>query len=96
MKYTVYILKCLRTGTHCMGVTSDLSASLQQLQEDGNGQRLINPELVHVEQHEDPERAHQRLQTIRRHWRPASRWPAFSAADTATVTAALIGFSSLH
>ena len=96
MKYTLYILKCLRTGTHCMGITSDLSARLRMLQEDGNGPRLLNPELVHVEQHEDHERAHQRLQAIRRRWRPASPWPAISIADSAAVTAALIGFTSLH
>ena len=96
MKYTIYIFRCLRTGTHHMGVTRDLSEALRKLLEGGRGQRLVNPELLHVEQHEDHERAHRRLQAIRRGWQPDSHWPASLMGNAPTVAAALIGLTSLH
>ena len=96
MKYTIYIFKCLQTGTHHIGVTRDLSAALSKLREGGPGQRLVSPELLHVEQHEDQERAHRRLQAIRRGWQPDSHWPASLMGNAPTVAAALIGLTSLH
>ena len=51
-----------------MGVTTDLSASLVTLLDGSRCQRLVSPELIHVEQHDDPVRAHQRLREISRHW----------------------------
>ena len=96
MKYTIYIFRCLRTGTHHMGVTRDLSEALRKLREGGRGQRLVNPELLHVEQHEDHERAHRRLQAIRGEWQPDSPWPAGLMGNAPTVAAAVIGLISLH
>ncbi|MEE9465045.1 MAG: hypothetical protein V3W14_05675 [Candidatus Neomarinimicrobiota bacterium] len=68
MKYTVYIFKCLHSGTHSLGVTTDLSASLATLLDGSRCQRFVSPELIHVEQHDDPVLAHQRLQEICREW----------------------------
>ena len=96
MKYTLYIFRCLQTGTHCMGVTRDLSDALRELREGGRGQRLMSPELLHVEQHDDSAEAHRRLQAIRRGWHPDGHWPGSLTTHAPTVTAALIGLSSLH
>ncbi len=68
MRYTVYIFKCLQTGTHSLGVTTDLGASLATLLDGSRCQRLVSPELIHVEQHDSPVQAHQRLREICRQW----------------------------
>ena len=68
MRYTVYVFKCLQTGTHSLGVTTDLAASLATLLDGSRCQRLVSPELIHVEQHDSPGRAHQRLREICRQW----------------------------
>ena len=68
MRYTVYIFKCLQTGTHSLGVTTDLGASLATLLDGSRCQRLVSPELIHVEQHDNPAQAHQRLREICRQW----------------------------
>ncbi len=96
MKYPVYRFKCLSTGTLWMGVTRNLGNRLKTLQEGGPGRRLINPELLHVEQHDDRDGAHRRLQAIRRCWHPNSVWPSFRFAEHPPLSAALIGSSSLH
>ena len=96
MKYTVYIFKCLSTGTHWMGVTRNLDRRLQTLREAGPGRRLVNPELLHVEQHDNRDGAHRRLQAIRNGWQPNSVWPGFRFAEHPPLSAALIGSSSLH
>ena len=72
MRYTVYIFKCLQTGTHSLGVTTDLSASLATLLDGSRCQRLVSPELIHIEQHDDRAQAHRRLREICRQWHKLS------------------------
>ncbi|UCD38514.1 MAG: hypothetical protein JSW54_03285 [Fidelibacterota bacterium] len=71
MKYTVYIFKCLMTGSHYLGVTHDLRGRFEELRSGGSWKRLTSPELLHAEQHDDLQMAQRRLQTIRRQWRPS-------------------------
>ncbi len=68
MRHTVYIFKCLQTGTHSLGVTTDLGASLATLLNGSRCQRLVSPELIHVEQHDSRGQAQQRLREICRQW----------------------------
>ena len=96
MKYTVYIFKCLSTGTHCMGVTRDLRERLQELRQGAGWRPLAHPELLHVEQHDDLEHAHRRLQAIRRRWGHQSVWPTFLTPDPLVVTSIVIGWGSPH
>ena len=68
MKYTLYILRCLRTGNQRMGVTTDLQTLLAGIFAEKGAQRLVHPEIMHLEHLEDQASAHRRLQAIRSRW----------------------------
>ncbi|MEE9464737.1 MAG: hypothetical protein V3W14_04070 [Candidatus Neomarinimicrobiota bacterium] len=56
-------------------MTRDLRSCIQDLHEGGR-QRLAHPELLHIEQHDDAQWAHRRLQDIRRRLREFAEWPS--------------------
>ncbi len=96
MRYTVYIIRCLRSGTHYLGVTQDLSARLEELRHAGGWRRLAHPELLHIEQHDHPTDAHKRLQDISHRWRNHSVYQQLYYPDLFAVTPGLIGGLSSH
>lgn len=68
MKCTLYILRCLRTGNQRMGITTDLQTQLGAIFAEKGAQRLVHPEIMHIEQLEDLASGHRRLQAIRARW----------------------------
>ena len=95
MKYTVYVFKCLQSGTLRMGVTHNLGHRLQELQQGTGRRRLIHPELLHVEQYEDLKIAHRRLQAITHQWRRTLRLTN-QPSSLYAISSAGISFRSLH
>ena len=68
MKCTLYILKCLRTGNQSMGVTTDLRSRFSDLFSQEGPNRIVHPEILHLEHLETIGEAHRRLQSIQSRW----------------------------
>ena len=66
--YTLFIFRCLRTGNHFLGVTTDLQDATRRLLGGTGPVRLTNPELMHIEQYESLHLAHRRMQQIVSRW----------------------------
>ncbi|MFB0517571.1 MAG: hypothetical protein ACETWG_13355 [Candidatus Neomarinimicrobiota bacterium] len=96
MRYTVYIFRCLSTGTYFMGVTNDLRSCLEELRSHSGWRRLAHPELLHVEQHDSRLMAQRRLQAIHRQWRHLTTRPGILVPDLLNTTSAALISSSLH
>ena len=79
-----------------MGVTQDLCGRLEELRQVAGWRRLVHPELLHIEQHDDQVRAHQRLQDLRHRWRNHSVWHAFPSPDPLAITSGVIRQVSPH
>lgn len=95
MKYTVYIFRCLRTGTHFMGVTPNLRDRFEELRRAGGWRCLAHPELLHVEQFDDLQSAQRRLQAVRLRWRCYTAGPGTQAYDRVRAASVPIESSSL-
>ena len=72
MKCTLYILRCLHTGNHSMGVTTNLQARLNALLREHGRNRISHPEIMHLEHLEDVTTGHRRLQEIRSRWKESA------------------------
>ena len=96
MRYTVYIVRCLRSGIHYLGVTQDLRARLEELQQGVGWSRLAHPELLHIEQHDNMSDAHRRLQDISNRRKNHSIWQQLPHPELLAVTPSLLGSLSPH
>ncbi|MCH7859426.1 MAG: hypothetical protein IID14_06965 [Candidatus Marinimicrobia bacterium] len=96
MKYTVYIFKCLHTGNHTMGITTNFRDCLEKFLGAGCRSSLTNLELFHVEQHDDLQVAHRRIQAIRSRWRYHTKSSTFLNIDPLVTPSTEAGSSSLH
>ena len=64
-RYTIYVLRCLRTGTHTFGLTRCFSDSLERHRYSHECESCVSPEILHLEQHDTANAAHARLNVIR-------------------------------
>ena len=96
MRHTVYIFRCLLTGTHCVGVTTDLRAAVDYMVSTGSNHRLASPELVHLEQHDSPQEASYRLHQICSQWRLFAAQPVTAMDSALRVDPGSTGSFSLH
>ena len=64
-KYTVFVLRCLRSGTHTFGLTKCFADSLQKHRVSHECGQCVSPEILHLEQHDTAAEAHARLNVIR-------------------------------
>ena len=96
MRHTVYVFRCLLTGTYCVGVTTDLRAVVDYMVSTGRGHHLASPELLHLEQHDSPQEASYRLHQICRQWRLFTALPATELDSTLRIDPGSAGSFSLH
>ena len=81
MRCTLYILRCLHTGNHSMGVTTNLQARMNTLLNGHGRNRIRQPEIMHIEHFEDIMTGHRRLQQIRSRWNESAPLGALDSAD---------------
>ena len=64
-RYTIYVLRCLRSGTHTFGLTRCFAESLEKHRISHECESCVCPEILHLEQHDTVNAAHARLNVIR-------------------------------
>jgi len=79
-----------------MGVTTNFRESVDRMCKSGSRRAWKNTELIHIEQHDQHQLAHKRLQAIRSRWREDVNYAMWLNVNPLKLPPAVSGSISLH